>query len=142
MSRAYRLATPLDAPALAAMNQDLIRAEGHRNRMALPELERRMAGWLSGEYRAAVFEDGGLAVGYALFRSEPEYVYLRQFYVRPDSRRRGVGRGALDWLRRHAWADAARVRIEVLVGNAPAIAFWRAVGFEDYSLAMEWEPPA
>lgn len=104
----YRLATPDDARVLATMNHDLIWAEGHRNRMTPPELERRMAGWLAGEYRAAVFKIGGQAVGYSLFRGAPEYVYLRQFYVRPDFRRRGVGRRALDWLRHHAWADGAR----------------------------------
>ena len=41
--------------------------------------------------------------------------------------------------REHAWADAPRVRIDVLVGNAGAIAFWRAVGFRDYCLTMESE---
>jgi len=109
--------------------------------MTLPELECRMMGWLAGEYQAVMFEDGGQAIGYALFRSKPEYVYLRHLFVRPDFRRQGVGRGALTWLQRHIWADAVRVRIEVLVGNATALAFWREVGFRDYCLTLEWEPP-
>src|SRR5438067_9662402 len=135
----YRFATAADAPVLAVMNQQLIRDEGHRNPMTLPELEARMAGWLAGGYRAALFEDAGAAVGYALFRRDPDFVYLRQLFVRPDRRRKGVARDALSWLRVHAWADAPRVRIDVLVGNAGAIAFWRAVGFRDYCLTMEWD---
>ena len=35
----YRFATAADAPVLAVMNQQLIRDEGHRNPMTLPELE-------------------------------------------------------------------------------------------------------
>ena len=135
----YRFATTADAPALAAMNQQLILDEGHRNRMTLPELEARMAGWLSGEYRAVLFEDAGTAVGYTLFRHEAEFVYVRQLFVRPEHRRKGVARDALAWLRANAWADAPRVRLDVLVGNAGALAFWRSVGFRDYCLTMEWE---
>jgi GNAT superfamily N-acetyltransferase len=121
------------------MNQQLIRDEGHRNKMTLPELEARMAGWLSGEYRAVLFEDGGAAVGYALFRHEAEFVYVRHLFVRPERRRTGVARDAVGWLRANAWADAPRVRLDVLVGNAGATAFWRSVGFRDYCVTMEWE---
>jgi ribosomal protein S18 acetylase RimI-like enzyme len=32
-----------------------------------------------------------------------------------------------------------RLRVEVLAGNAGAIAFWRAVGFGEYSLTLEKE---
>ena len=135
----FRPATLADAPVLAEMNHHLIRAEGHRNRMTVPELQERMEGWLRGEYRAAVFEQDGTPVGYALFRDEPEFVYLRQFYVAPEHRRRGIGRAALKWLRESAWKDAPRVRLDVLVGNAAGIAFWRAVGFRDYCLTMEGE---
>jgi GNAT superfamily N-acetyltransferase len=135
----FRLAALSDAPALAEMNHRLIRDEGHRNRMTLPELRERMEGWLRGEYRAALIDHGGAPVGYALFRRESEFVYLRQFYVAPEYRRRGVGRAALAWLRETAWAGAPRVRIDVLVGNETGIAFWRAVGFRDYCLTMEWE---
>lgn len=137
----YRYATPADAPVLAAMNRRLIADEGHRNSMTLSELEARMAGWLAGEYRAVLFEDGGEVIGYALFRREPEFVYLRQLFVRVEHRRRGVARDGLAWLRANAWADAPRVRIDVLVGNATAIAFWHAAGFLDYCLTMEWDRP-
>src|SRR4051812_29921213 len=126
----YRHATVADAPALAAMNWQLIGDEGSRNPMTVIELAGRMAGWLGGGYEAVVFEEDGRPAGYALYRRDPEHVYLRQFYVRPERRRRGVGRGAIAWLWRHAWCGG-RVRVEVLVGNAAGLAFWRAVGFRD-----------
>jgi hypothetical protein len=31
------------------------------------------------------------------------------------------------------------VRVDVLVGNAAGVAFWRAVGFADYAVTLEWE---
>ena len=97
----------------------------------------RMEGWLAGEYQAALFEIDGEPVGYALFRFDPDNVYLRQFFVRPDSRRRGLGREALAWLSQHVFPPGKRVRIEVLVGNATAIQFWQSVGFADYCITME-----
>jgi GNAT superfamily N-acetyltransferase len=132
----YRRATVADAPALAAMNWQLIRDEGHRNPMTVAELTTRMANWLAGEYEAILFEDSGQVVGYSLYRRESEYIYLRQFFVLAEHRRRGIGRAAIGWLRQHAW-DGGRVRVEVLVGNASGIAFWRAVGFADYCLTLE-----
>ncbi len=137
----YRDATIADTPILAAMNRQLILDEGHRNAMTLTELETRLSGWLSGDYRAVLFETGGEAVGYALFRREPDFVYLRQLFVRAEHRRKGIAGTALAWLRENAWADAPRVRMDVLIGNTGAIAFWRAVGFKDYCLTMEWDQP-
>ncbi len=138
----YAIATHADAAMLARFNQALIRDEGHRNRMTLPELEERMRGWLAGEYEAVVFSEAGCDLGYALYRRDPEWIYLRQFYVRPDHRRIGVGRTAMRWLIENPWKDAPRIRVEVLVGNAPAIAFWRSVGFLDYCLTLELDAAA
>lgn len=135
----YRQATAADAPALAEMNWQLIRDEGHRNPMTVAELAARMAGWLGREYEAVLFEEAGSPVGYALYRREPEYVYLRHLFVRRDCRRRGVGRAAVGWLRRQTW-PGRRVRVDVLVGNAAGVAFWRALGFADYCLTLELEP--
>jgi GNAT superfamily N-acetyltransferase len=136
----YRIALPSDADLLAPLNAQLIRDEGHRNSMNIPQLAERMRGWLTDEYRAVVFDDDDGVVGYALFRHEPEHIYLRQFFVRPESRRRGIGRNALLWLRRNAWGPEARVRVDVLMGNKLGQVFWRAVGFNEYCVTLEQEP--
>ena len=133
----YRFASPQDAAILAEMNHQLIRDEGHRNPMTLTELTQRMSGWLNGQYLAVLFKDRDQIVGYALFRHEPEFVYLRQLFVSADHRRRGIGRHALEWLRQFAWPRATRIRVEVLVDNEAARAFWRSVGFGEYCVTME-----
>jgi GNAT superfamily N-acetyltransferase len=133
----YRTATVTDAHLLANMNAALIRDEGHRNPMTSEQLVERMAGFLIGGYEAAIFEDEDAALGYALFKREPDWVYVRQFYVMPENRRRGIGRKAVQWLRANVWTESSRVRIDVLVGNTSGIEFWRAVGFADYCLTME-----
>ena len=133
----YRLAGSNDVDTLAAMNQQLIRDEGHRNPMTLAELTARMRNWLAGEYRAVLFEDDDRAVGYALFRRATDHVYLRQFFIAADIRRQGIGRAALEHLRATYWQDRPRLRVDVLLGNAGGVAFWRAAGFSDYSLTLE-----
>ncbi len=138
----YRFATVADSAVLAQMNQQLIRDEGHRNPMDLPQLEVRMADWLSGSYTAVLFEQNGTVCGYALFRQEAEHVYLRQFYMSPALRRKGHGRRAIEWLKANAWTNAPRVRLDVLVGNTAGRAFWQAMGFTEYCVTMELNPHA
>ena len=135
----YRVAGLENIGLLAQMNHDLIRDEGHCNPMTLAELEERMAGWLQGEYEAVLFEEDGAPIGYALYRWMPEFVYLRHFFVRPEFRRRGVGRAALAWLCANVWRDARRVRVDVLSHNAAGAVFWRATGFSDYAVTMEMD---
>lgn len=137
----YRFATSEDAVVLVEMNQKLIRDEGHRNSMNVEQLASRMTDWLRGEYQAVLFEDNGTAVGYSLFRREPDFVYVRQLFVVAEQRRRGIARQAIDWLSQHVWRDAVRVRIDVLVDNVAGRAFWRSVGFRDYCVTMEAELP-
>jgi GNAT superfamily N-acetyltransferase len=139
MDVTFRCAAPGDAPLLARMNGQLIHDEGHRNRLTPAELEQRMAGWLAGEYQAVIFESGADTLGYALYRHEVDHVYLRQFFVRRDYRRQGVGRSAIEWLMRTVWSDAPRVRLDVLVTNTEGRAFWKGVGFEEYCVTMEAE---
>lgn len=133
----FRLATPDDAPTLARMNQSLIQDEGHRNAMSLDELVERMRRWLEAEYQAVMFYDEQQLVGYVLFKVEPEWVYLRQFFIRRDRRRQGVGRAAIEWLSNNVWTDRSRLRLDVLVNNSVGIEFWKALGFTEYCLTME-----
>jgi ribosomal protein S18 acetylase RimI-like enzyme len=136
----YRRATTDDCPLLGELNHQLIRDEGHRNRMTVPELVQRMRDWLAGEYVAILFEEGGEVVAYALYREQPEEIYLRQLFVVRQRRREGLGKKAMYLLRTEIWPKTKRLTVEVLVANTAAVAFWRAVGYRDHSLALEIAP--
>ena len=135
-----RHATSKDCALLAELNKQLIRDEGHRNKMTVPELEQRMRDWLASEYAAVMFEDGGGTIAYALYREQPEEIYLRQLFVVRNRRRQRVGRKVFEILRSQIWPANKRLTVEVLVQNAAAVAFWRAVGCKDYSLKLEILP--
>jgi predicted acetyltransferase len=136
----FRKATESDCALLAELNHQLIRDEGHRNAMTVPELEQRMKDWLASEYAAVLFENDGEVVAYALYREQPEEIYLRQLFVVRHRRRQGLGRAAFEILRTKIWPKDKRLTVEALTQNQPAIAFWRAVGYQDYSLKLEIMP--
>ena len=136
----FRAATLDDCSQLAELNHQLIRDEGHRNPMTVPELERRMRNWISGEYRAIIYEDDGEIVGYALFREQAQEVYLRQLFVVRHRRCQGLGRRAVEMLRSQVWPKTKRLTVDVLVSNKRAINFWRAVGYSEYALSLEIMP--
>ena len=108
--------------------------------MTVPQLERRMREWLSGDYRAVIFEDGGEIVAYALFREQPGEIYLRQLFVVRHRRSQGIGRRAVGILRTRFWPKTKRLTVEVLVANERAVSFWRSIGYKDYSLSLEIIP--
>jgi predicted acetyltransferase len=129
-----------DCALLAELNHQLIRDEGHRNKMTVPELEQRMKDWLASEYAGMIFEMDGQIVAYALYREQPKEIYLRQLFVVRNQRRKGIGREAVTILRSKIWSKSKRLTVEVLVQNETAVAFWRAVGYEDYCLTLEILP--
>jgi len=137
----FRRATLNDCALLAGLNYQLLHDEGHRNKkMSIPELEQRMRGWLKSEYAAALFEEKGEFVAYALYREQPKEIYLRQLFVVRARRRQGFGREAVEILRTEIWPKNKRLTVDVLVHNPAAIAFWRAVGYQDYCLTLEIMP--
>jgi len=138
----FHRATLDDSALLAELNHQLIRDEGHRNSMTVPELELRMRGWLAAEYVAVIFEEDGEVVAYALYCEQPEEIYLRQLFVTRNRRRMGLGRNAMEILRTKIWPAHKRLTVDVLVQNTTAIAFWRALGYKDYCLTLESLPVA
>lgn len=134
----YRIATLDDCRLLAEMNHQLLQDEKHRNRfMTLPQLEERMRAFLMGEYRGVIFQEGRGIVAYALYREQPDEIYLRQLFVIRERRRRGHGRRAVEILRSDIWPNNKRLTVDVLLHNTNAMAFWRAVGYQDYLLGLE-----
>lgn len=136
----HHFATSDDLDRLAEWNHQLIRDEGHRNPMTVPELRERMRGWLDGEYKAVVFGPATDPVAYALFRETPTEIYLRQLFVRRDRRSEGIGRDAVGILRDHVWPRGKRLTVEVLTANTRGVKFWRDVGYRDYCLTLEIMP--
>lgn len=107
--------------------------------MTVPELKKRMAGWLTGEYKAVLFSLANKAVAYALYRETADEFYLRQLFVCRDRRREGIGRAAMKILMAQIWPKK-RLTVEILCKNAVAIEFYRSLGYQDYALAMEIIP--
>jgi len=136
----HRMATADDCPRLAELNHQLIRDEGHRNRMTVPELEERLRHWIAQEYCAVIFEEGDEVVAYVLYREEAAEVYLRQLFVVPHRRGRGIGRSAVEILRSQLWPKNKRLTVAALIANRRAIQFWRSLGYSDYALSFEIQP--
>jgi predicted acetyltransferase len=136
----FRKASLNDCLVLAKLNHQLIRDEGHRNTMTIPELEQRMRNWIESDYSAILFEDGPQLVAYALFREQPHEIYLRQLFVVRNLRRQGFGRKAMQILLSEVWPKNKRLTVEVLIKNTTAVTFWRAMGYSDYALTLEIMP--
>jgi len=127
-----------EAPLLATLNFQLDEDEPHPNPLPLSALTERMDRWIkSGEYDVLLFRRGDRVVGYAAWRLEDRGVYLRHFFICRDQRRQGWGRAAMRLLRRDVFPKDRPVQIESTIGNKSAIAFWHAIGFQDFGLSME-----
>jgi len=138
----HRRATPADCRWLGALNLQLIQDEGHRNPMTELQLVKRMRDWLRrGDYAGVVFEENGALVAYALYREVPDEIYLRHLFVVRNRRRQGIGRQAMRILVDQVWPRGKRLVVEVLCANTGGVAFWKAMGYREYSLCLEILPP-
>ena len=127
-----------DLPLLARLNRTLIEDEGSSNSMTLPELEARMAALVREGYTALLFYQEDAVLGYALYRVEhgegedAPFVFLKQFVIAREHRRRGYGLRAVDYLLRHAFPQNAVISLDVLHANAAGRSFWEKAGFAPY----------
>ena len=135
-----RPATVEDAALLGELNYQLIHDEGHDNPMTAPQLAHRMRGWLASDYSAMIFEDEQGLGGYALYQEQEAELYLRHFFVVRNRRRQGLGRQAINLLIYSIWPADKRLTVSVLARNQGALAFWKAVGYSEYSLTLEIRP--
>ena len=138
-----RAGTLEDVPILAEMNQQLIIDENSANDMSLSQLERRMVGWLSSNRRAVIVERGGEVIGYLLYRhNTDEYypyknsIYVRQFFILPSFRRRGIGQIAFEQIVKEFFPEGFAIMLDVLETNPEGKSFWAKLGFEVYHVTM------
>lgn len=130
-------ATSAEAPLLAELNFQLFEDEAHPYPMTLSALTERMRRWIAGEYQVLLFRRGERVAGYAAWRMEDRGAYLRHFFICRDQRREGLGRASMALLCRDVFPQDQPVQIEASVWNKNAIAFWHALGFQDFGLSME-----
>ena len=131
-----RTTTKSDLQALAEMNFQMIADTDHRNPMTVKELKQRMGDWLQSEYHAAIIEDDSQITGYALWREEQDFLYIRQFFICAAKRRNHIGKCAIESLQKHQW-QGKTLRLDVLINNQIARSFWQSVGFSNYCIIME-----
>jgi GNAT superfamily N-acetyltransferase len=131
-----RHATPGDVSAIAAMIRALAEYERLSDEVSLDE--GRLQEHLFGARPYAevlIAEDGGEAVGFALFfhnystfLGKPG-IYLEDLFVCPDRRGVGHGKALLAALARiSVERDCGRLEWSVLDWNEPSIAFYRSLG--------------
>src|SRR5262245_30194465 len=108
----YRQATSADTALLAELNRQLIDDEGSGHQAALSDLTTHIKHWLTTDHKAALFEQDDQIVAYAIYREQPDAVYLRQFFVDRRYRRQGIGRRAIQLLLSEVWPHKRRVVVE------------------------------
>lgn len=133
-----RPAQEADLDQLVLFNQQLIIDQQHDNPATPAQLRERMARWLASAHVLALLEQNDTPVGYAVWRQNEDGVYLRQFFIARGWRRQGLERDAFMLLQRE-WA-AQTVKLDVLRHNEPALSFYRALGYADYSLILRKLP--
>ena len=136
MTVTIRSGEPADVPVIAELIRGLARYEKLDDQVSMTE--EKLAQALFGERRYAetlLAEDGGEAVGFALFfhnfstfLAKPG-IYLEDLFVSPEHRGKGIGRLLLERLARLA-VDRGCGRLEwaVLDWNVEAIRFYERLG--------------
>jgi ribosomal protein S18 acetylase RimI-like enzyme len=134
---------PDELERVARMNVALQEDEGAYV-MRIEHALARLRAWLDGPYRCTVFVDGEDLAGYALHRptdpdseGHPGGVYLRQLFIVRERRRRGLGREAFSLLVSEVFPEGCYITLEALVANPDGQAFWKALGFREYSVRFE-----
>jgi GNAT superfamily N-acetyltransferase len=132
-----RIATPEDAPELARLNA------AFNGVQEPPEpLAARLADPKCVE-TPIIAQVEGRAVGFACLRLVPALCYdstyaeLTELFVEKACRRQGVGRALVAYAERLAREGGARELVLLTgFGNAQGQAFYRALGYADWELAM------
>ena len=115
-----------DAPLLAEMNKDSIEDEDPESNLSLPHLEERMRSFIKSEYKAFFFLADDKIVGFALCSKSSAPVYMRQFFICRDERRKGYGKQAFGLLLKHLGIKESE--IDVYAWNDSSTRFWKSLG--------------
>lgn len=131
--------TKRDIPILADMNKQLIEDEHSSNPMSTHELEERMHSFLNETYRAYFLYalDTKDLVGYALIDYNRSPLFLRQFFICRDFRRKHYGTCAFNTLLKYLHTDT--IDLDVLPWNERGCLFWDSLGFKPININLRFK---
>ncbi|MCL1858719.1 MAG: GNAT family N-acetyltransferase [Oscillospiraceae bacterium] len=121
---------------LAKMNQQLIEDEKAETNLNLKQLEKRMKDFINSSYKAFLFYRNENVIGYALCNMTKTPVYLRQFFICRDVRRKGYGKQAFHELL--IYLNIQEIDLDVYSWNKTGISFWESLGFEKRCYNMRY----
>jgi L-amino acid N-acyltransferase YncA len=126
-----------DIETLAQLNKMLIEDEKADNKMNTEELKERMGKFLKDGYKAYYFLEGDNRIlGYALCDLKKTPMYLRQFYIKREERRKGKGKESFKKLIEYTKRE--EIGIDVYAWNDVGIKFWVSLGFKNKYMHMEY----
>jgi GNAT superfamily N-acetyltransferase len=126
--------TLADIETLAELNRMLIEDEKADNKMSPVQLKERMKDFLNGGYKAYYFLKDGDIAGYALCDFNRDPLYLRQFFIRREERRKGLGREFFKKIVERT--GRKNIETDVYEWNETGKKFWEAAGFEKKYIRM------
>ncbi|MDR1589204.1 MAG: GNAT family N-acetyltransferase [Oscillospiraceae bacterium] len=127
-----------DIEILAELNKMLIEDEKANNTMDIKQLKERMIDFFNSGYKAYYFTGKHNEIlGYALCDINKTPIYLRQFFINREVRRKKYGQIAFKKLLEYIKTDKAE--IDVYVWNNIGIEFWKSLGFENKYIHMTYE---
>ncbi len=101
------------------------------------QVSEKMLGFIS-DTKFNVFRivDDTNTVGYVLVELDREPLYLKHLYVKPEFRRKGCGKFAIQQLL--ALYQRSEIDIEAMIWNENAINFYKKLGFKERTVAMRY----
>jgi len=137
--------TDSDIPLVANWNRQLHEDEGS-TQITFDAIENRFRRWLHGnQYKGLIILVEKAPVGYLLFEqrsSHPdsrdrESVYIRQFFIAREVRRKGYGASAFRIFLKTIVPSEVGVRLNVKTSNPSGQRFWESLGFESENIEYE-----
>jgi len=133
-----KIATIEQLEILTQMNIQLREDEQIDNIMSEKDVRDRMEGFLNGlVYKAILFTNKDITLGYCLIDFTKKPLYLRQIFINREERSSGLGKMFLRMVMDKY--DIKEIDIEVMVWNKKAINFYTNFGFKKRYIGMKYK---
>lgn len=143
MSIQLRIATSADSEYLLEMSYQLLEDEGLEEDISMIERQAVLQEWIEDGWSILLILKDHQIAGYMIYRKQREEfpsheqtVFVREFFVRREYRRRGVGRSAFELIVNEYIPRDVTITLNVPAANHTALRFWQEKGFEVFSTTL------